>query len=180
MRGIELFIIFSMTAFHLPVMSRRKRTNLFMPDSELFQRFFKERRLLFLAVSQLICELESIIRLNAFNGVREFLYNVLKKHSRGICVLFFKRLQIPETAVFIDKGVLIVEAAALLGVLYCLSRKTCRRNIFHINLHLLPRILHLFVRFWDIFRVWQLDGIAADSAQQLIQSGDGSVVATLA
>ena len=56
MRGIELFIIFSMTAFHLPVMSWSKRTNLFMLDSEFFQRFFKERRLLFLAVSQLISE----------------------------------------------------------------------------------------------------------------------------
>ena len=77
MRGIELFIIFSMTAFYLSVMSWSERADLLMPDSELFQCLLEERRLLILTFAQLICELKSIIRLDAFNRVREFRYDML-------------------------------------------------------------------------------------------------------
>lgn len=38
MRGIELFIIFSMAAFDLPVMSWRERADLLVLDPKLRQR----------------------------------------------------------------------------------------------------------------------------------------------
>ena len=38
----------------------------------------------------------------------------------------------------------------------------------------------LFIRLWNIFRVWLFDRCTADSAKQLIQPGDRSHVATSA
>ena len=52
-------------------------------------------------------------------------------------------------------------------------------NIFHVNLDSLPRMLHLFIRFRNILRVWQFDGIPADPVQKLIHAGDRSGVTIL-
>ena len=81
MRGIELFVVFSVAAFNFAVMSWCKRFNLLMSDTELIKRFLKERRRRFLAVPHLVCKFKSVIRLNAFNGIWKFLHNVLKKHG---------------------------------------------------------------------------------------------------
>ena len=55
-----------------------------------------------------------------------------------------------------------------------LSNQACTGNIFHINLDSLPQILHLFIRFRNIFWLWQFDGLPVDPAQDLIQAGDRS------
>ena len=168
-RRIKFFIIFSVTAFYFAVMSWRERPDLFMLDTKLFKRFFEECRRPFPAVPHLICKLKSVICLNAFYDVWELLYYVFQENGRGICVFFLESLQITKTAIFINKGVLVVVTTALFSILYGCSNKTRRRNIFHIDLNLLTGIPHLFIKLWNIFRVWQLDWSTSDPAQQLIQ-----------
>ena len=109
MRSIEFLVVFSMTAFYLAVMSGCERSDLLMPDTKLFKRFLEERRQLFLTVPHLVCKLKSVICLNAFYGIWELLHYVFQKNSRGICVFFLESLQITKTAVFVNKGVLVVE-----------------------------------------------------------------------
>ena len=109
MRSIEFLVVFSMTAFNLAVMSGCERSDLLMLDSQLFKRFLEEGRQLLLAVHHLICKLKSVICLNAFYGIWELLHYVFQKNSRGICVFFLESLQITKTAVFVNKGVLVVE-----------------------------------------------------------------------
>ena len=46
MRSIKIFVIFSVTAFYLTVMTWSKWTDEFMPDTQLPKRNFKERRFL--------------------------------------------------------------------------------------------------------------------------------------
>ena len=50
MTSIEFLIVFSMTAFYFSVVSRRKGLDFLVPNSELSQRFLKERQRLFPAV----------------------------------------------------------------------------------------------------------------------------------
>ena len=77
MRSIKFFIIFSVTAFNLTVMTWSKRTNKFMSDLQLLESNFKERRFLWIPVTKSIGKFKSIVGLNAFNGIREFLNHML-------------------------------------------------------------------------------------------------------
>lgn len=180
MRSIEFLVVFSVTAFYFAVMSGCERSDLLMLDTKLFKRFLEECRQLFPAAPHLVCKLKSVICLNAFYGVRELLHYVFQENGGGICVFFLESLQITKTAVFINKGVLVVVTATLLSILCCFSNKAHRRNVFHIDLNLLTGIPHLFIRLWNILRVRQLDRSTADPAQQLIQPGDRSGVAASA
>ena len=77
MAGIKLFIVFSMTALHLSIMSGCVRTNEFVADAELRQGCFKQCGLIFLVCIQTIGKLHSIIRLDAFDGIGELLNHIL-------------------------------------------------------------------------------------------------------
>ena len=87
--------------------------------------------------------------------------------------MFFEGLQIAESAVFVNEGILIPLCPRFL------THDTHFRNIFHIDLDSLTRVLHLFVRFRDILRIRKLHRKLIPFAQESIQTGDGSGVATL-
>ena len=86
--------------------------------------------------------------------------------------MFSEGFQIAETAVFVNKGVLI----KLLT--FCFSNNAGSWNKFYINLAPLSGILHLFIRFGLLFGVGQLHRSAIDPAQGTVQAGDGSGIAT--
>lgn len=86
--------------------------------------------------------------------------------------MLLKRLQITEAAVFIEEGILIISA-----FLSSSTDQTAFGNEFDIDLYPLARILHLLIKLWDIFRVWQLLCYLATLAQETIQSRDRACVA---
>lgn len=106
-------------------------------------------------------------------GEASHFHYMLQKLSGRVCALFFERLEITESAVFIDEGILIVFLPG------SFSHKAGRRNIFHINLSPLSGIFHLFIWFWNVFGVGQFYGFPVDTAQELVQPRDGSGIPTL-
>ena len=79
MRCIKLFVILSMTAFHLAVMSGRERPNLLVLYSQLSQCLLKECLCLSFAIAHLVGELKSIIRLDAHYGIWEMFNHMYRK-----------------------------------------------------------------------------------------------------
>ncbi len=174
MAGIEFLIVFSVAALNLTVMPGSEGADLFVPDPEFGQRLLKERQRLLLAVAHLVGKFKTIVCLDALNGIREFLHYMLQKLCGRVCALFFERFEITESAVFVNEGILIVFLPG------SFSHKAGRWNIFHIDLASLSGIVHLFVRFWNVFGVGQFYGFPVDTAQELVQPRDGSGIPPLA
>ena len=79
MGRIEVLVVFAVTAFDLSVMPGRIRFNQLVPDTELRQRYLKERRLGAVFGIQPVRELRTIICLDAFNRIGELFYAMLDK-----------------------------------------------------------------------------------------------------
>ena len=172
--GIEFFIVLSMTALHFPVVSGSVGLNELMPDAELLQGGLKERFLFGSLRVQPVREFRPVIRLDTFYGIWELFHHILQELCGGIRAVFFVCLENSEAAVLVYEGVLI-------EFLLChFPDETTLWNKFHIYLAFLTRICHLFIGFWGIFRIWELDGVSMDPAQETVKSGDGSGIATLA
>ena len=88
--SVEFFVILRVTAFHLPVMAWGICANLLVPDTELREGFLKERQGFVLAVAHFIGEFKSVICLDAFNCVGEFLHHMFKKLGGRIGALLFE------------------------------------------------------------------------------------------
>lgn len=88
--------------------------------------------------------------------------------------MLLKGLQIPETAVFIQKRVLVV--SALVG---SDSNQTTFRNVFDINLDSLTGIVHLLIGFGNILGIWQFHRHLPTLSQKTVQAGDRACVASL-
>ena len=112
----------------------------------------------FFAVAHFVCKLETVVCLDALNGICKLFYHMLQELSGRISDLLLECFQVTEPAVFINERILIILFSS------CLSNQACTGDTFHINLDSLPRILHLFIRFRNIFWVWQFDGFPADPA----------------
>ena len=82
MAGIEFFIIFSVAALYFAVVPWSKRLDLFVADIKLRECFLKEGKRFFLAVAHLVCEFKTVIRLNTFDRIGEFLYYMFEKLRR--------------------------------------------------------------------------------------------------
>ena len=77
MRSIKLLVVLAVGTLHFTVMSRRERLDQFVPDTKLGKGVLKERLFgAFLGI-QPVCELRSVVGLDAFDGIGEFLDNVL-------------------------------------------------------------------------------------------------------
>ena len=87
--------------------------------------------------------------------------------------MFFEGLQIAESAVFVNEGILIPLCPRFL------THDACFRNELHINLNSLAGILHLFVWLRDILWIRKLHRKLIPFTKESIQTGDGSGVATL-
>lgn len=163
MTGIKVLVVLAMTALNLTIMSRCERSDFLMPDAEFSQGFFKEGEGLLFAVSHPIGKLKTVVGLNTLDRIGELFYHMLEKLCGGVGTVLLKGLQIPESAVFIDERVLIPLCA------FFLPDNTGLGNKFYIDLHTLAGVLHLFVWLRCILWVRQLDRLAVDSAQQLVQ-----------
>ncbi len=137
-RNVEFLIILAVTVLHLAIVLRGKRLDQFVPDTKLHKYFLKQRQRLFAAVAQAIGKFKTIVRLNTFNGIGEFLHH-MKKELRGrIGAVLLKGFEIAKSAVFTDVrciGSISVQPLRLPG----------SRHIFHIDLHPLSRILYLLI-----------------------------------
>lgn len=174
MRSIELLVVLAVTALNLSVMSWCVRPDQLVPNTQPCQLSFKGGKRVSAPGQQPLCKLRTIIRLYTFNGKRKALYHVLEKQLGRICAVFLKGFQIAKTAVLVDEGILIPLCS------WFLTHNAHFRNIFHINLHSLPWILHLLVGFGNIFWIWQLGSKLVSFAQKAIQAGNGSGVPPLA
>ena len=126
-----------------------------------------------------VCELQAVVRLDAFNGIGEALDTVLYEFRRRVGVVLLERFKVTEAAVFIDEGILVVVAAILFGILNSSADQAGAGDEFDVDLDLLTRIIRLFVRFGDILWVRQLHGHLASLSQKAIQTGYGSAVSSL-
>ena len=93
--------------------------------------------------------------------------------------MVFERLQVSKATVFVYEGVLVIIPAVLSGVADSISDKACLRNEFYVNLYPLTGIIHFFIWFWDILRVWQLHCHLPTFPEKTVQTGDGSFVSAL-
>ena len=64
---IEPFLILTVAALHLAVVTRGVWTDQLMPDIQLGSRLFKQRRQIALAVGKPIGELKAVVRLNTLH-----------------------------------------------------------------------------------------------------------------
>ena len=108
MAGVELLIILSVAAFYFAVVARCKWFDFLVPDSELGKCFFKECQRFVLTVAHFICKFKPIVCLNTLNGIGKLLYYMLWKLCGRVCTLLLERLEIPESAVLVNEGILIV------------------------------------------------------------------------
>ena len=92
MGSVEFLIIFAVATLHLAVVSWSERLDLFVADAELCQCFLEESQRLLFAVSHFVGKLKSIVRLDTYNGIGEFLYHMHKKLRRRIGALLLKGL----------------------------------------------------------------------------------------
>ena len=76
--------------------------------------------------------------------------------------MLLKRFQIAPAGKFIDCCVM-VKLFAL-----CISNDADFWHELYVNLHSLARKMHLFVRFWNVFRIWQLFGHLALTTQDTV------------
>ena len=163
MVGIKVLVVLAVAAFDLAVVPGRKRPDLLVADAELSQSLLKHGKGLLLAVPHLIGKLKAIIGLDTFDGKGKLFHDMLQKLCGGVGTVLLKSLQIPETAVFVNEGVLIPLCAILL------PDNTGLRDKFHIDLHTLAGILHLLIGLGDILWIRQLNRLAVNPAQQLMQ-----------
>ena len=117
-RSVEVFIVLAMAALDLAVMARCVDPDELVPDPQLVERFLKERRTLRFGAGHPGRELRTIVRLDAFDHIGELLHAMADKLGGGIGVVVFEGLQVTEATVFINKGVLVIEAAVL-GCVVC-------------------------------------------------------------
>lgn len=89
---------------------------------------------------------------------------MLEKLCGGVGTVFFKSLQIPKPAIFVNECVLV---KLFFGRT---SYKAGGRHKFHIDLHTLARVLHLLGWLGDILGIGQINRLTVDPPQQLIQS----------
>ena len=92
---------------------------------------------------------------------------------RRICAVLLKRFEDTESAILVN-GCILVKLLS-----FRFSHKTNVRNVFHIDLDTLTRILHLLIWLGNIFGIRQLYRHLAASGKHSIQAGDGSGVTTL-
>lgn len=170
--GIEPFIVLPVTSFHLPVVPGCVWPDQLMLYPMCSQMFLKQGRLVPLC-GETVGEFCPIICLNAFDSIREGLYQMLQEYSGGIGAVFLKCFHIPPAGVFVDGGVLIKFLP------FCFIHETDGRDEFHINLHLLAGMIHLCIRLWDILGIRRMDRHNAPFSEEAIEAGDGALIITL-
>ena len=162
MGSVELFIILAVTALHFSIVSWGVRPDELVSDAKALKLFFKECRFITPPWEQSVGEFSAVVRLDALDGKGELFDHMSQENSGGIGAVFLEGFYITEAAEFIQKGILIP-----LGRFW-LADNAGLRHEFHIDLHPLAGILHLFVGFRRILGVWQFDGHSPSFPQEAV------------
>ena len=93
--------------------------------------------------------------------------------------MLLKGLQIAESAVLIQEGVLVIIASILSGVLLGLTDQARCRDVFDVDLDPLTRVGHLLVGLGDVLGIRQLYRHLTSLSQEAIQAGYRTGVASL-
>ena len=91
-RGVEILVVFAVTAFYLPIVTRREDFDELVADTQFFKRALKESRPFFLGAVHPSREFCAVIRLDALDGIRELLYAMPDKLGRGIGTVLLESL----------------------------------------------------------------------------------------
>ena len=152
MAGIEPFLILTVAALDLAVVSRCIRTNQLVANAQLGGGFLKQRGQIALAVRKTVGKLEPVVRLDALHlyasaGVPR--PQPAQEVRRGIGGLLRIRRQKAQPCELVDSGVL--EQAKL---------RVCDAaagNDLDIHLNALAGVRHLLIRLWFIllFRLFR-------------------------
>lgn len=124
--------------------------------------------------SEAVCELGTIICLDAFDGQREGFDQMFQEQGGGIGVMLLKSLHKAPAGVFIDSGVL-EELLSNYGTVL----ETGRGDELYVHLKTLPGVCHLFVGLGDVFGVGRMDSHDALLPKETVEAGDGAGIATL-
>lgn len=173
MRSIEFLIVFTVAALDLAVVPGRVRADEFVPDTELGKRFLKECRTVGFGAVEPVGELRTIVSLDTRNGIRELLNNMTNENAGRIGAVFLKGLEIAETGILIDEGVLV---KLLTGGI---ADQASRRNKLDVDLAALSGIGHLLIRLGNIFGIGQFDSHLAPFAQESVKTRNGSGIPSL-
>ena len=170
MRGIEPFIVFAVAAFYFPIMPRSERADQFVPDAIRPQDTLEPGRCSLTGRGEPFCKLSAVIRLDTLNRKREAFEKVFQKEGRTVRAVFLKGFHIAPAGILIQSSMLIE------FLLFCLIYETDRRNEFHVNLNPLSRIVHFFIRFWDIFGIGKLLSYDSLSFKEVVKPGNRAFI----
>lgn len=162
MGSIELFVILAVAALHFSIVSGRIWPDEFVADTKALKFFFKKRRFITPLWEQSVGEFGAVVRLDALDGKRELFDHMAEENGGRVGAVFLERLYVAKAAEFIQEGILI----PLRGLL--LADNAGLRHEFHIDLHPLAGILHLFIGLRRILRVWLFDRHSAPFPQEAV------------
>ena len=174
MRSIEIFVIFAVRTFYLAIMAWSKRLNELVPDTESVQLTLKQVRHRRLIGNESLGKFSAIVGLDTENLERSSFDQMFQKDSRRIRTVFLKGFQIPPAGELVDCSVLVELLA------FCISNDTDIWHELYVDLYSLARKVHLLVRFWNVFGIWQLNSHLTLTAKNAIQSSNRAFIAASA
>lgn len=145
MGGIEFLIVLAVASLYFSIVPWCVGLDQLVTNIKLLQGFFKECWLGIFSTNQPICEFAAVISLHAFDSVGKTLHTMLNKQCRRIGAVFRESFQIAKPGVFINEGVLVPLCR------FFFPYDTDSGNKFHIDLHPLAGIGHLFIGLWRVF-----------------------------
>lgn len=173
MGSIETLIVLSVAAFHFAIVSWGIGADYFVADTMLLQMNLKHGG--FISVcGKAVGKFCAVIRLDAFNGKRECFYQMFYEHGRGIGIMFLKGFHEAPSGILVNSGILEELFSNHFTV-----HKAGRGDKFDVHLNALSGIVHLFVRFRNIFGIWWLDCHHTLLSEETIQPGNRAGIASL-
>ena len=173
--GIEILVILAVGTLDFAVVAWSIWSDELVPYTHIGGGFLEKSELMPMR-GETVCELGAVVGLYTFNRETVFFEErrgVLQKSRRAEGAQLLEGFQITKTGKLIKGGILVIFLAA------CLTHQTCDRNVFHVDLHALAGILHLFIRLWNVFRVGRFDRHLPAAPQYAIYAGDASRISSL-
>ncbi len=121
-----------------------------------------------------VCELGTVVRLEAFNRTGKGFDKVFHKHGRRISAVFLKSFYKTPSGILINGGILEEMLSNYLTIY-----KAGGRDKFHIHLNALSRMIHLLVRLWDILWIGRMNRHNALFFEEAVESSKGAGITTL-
>lgn len=172
MAGVKTFVVLAVGTLDLAVVSRGKRLNEFVTDTEFLKGFLKQRGFI-LFRGEAAAEFGAIVCLDTLNREREGFDELSDELCGREGGFVFESGQIAETGVFINGGELVKPFAEEL----CIAGDAGDRDDLDIYLHTLAGIKHLLIRLRNVFGVRKFYRKCPQTLHNAPQAGDGAGIA---